>query len=39
MTGLPFVYQLDGRTAVLDAPPVPEGSARRPKTYEITIRR
>jgi hypothetical protein len=39
MTGLPFSYRLNGRTIVLDAPPVPEGAARRPTTYEITFRR
>jgi hypothetical protein len=39
MTGLPFIYRLNGRTIVLDAPPVPEGAARRPTTYELTFRR
>jgi hypothetical protein len=39
MTGLPFMYRLEGRTAVLDAAPLPDGVVRRPKTYEITIRR
>jgi len=39
MTGLPFIYRLNGRTIVLDAPPVPDGAARRPTTYEITFRR
>jgi hypothetical protein len=39
MSGLPFVYRIEGSTAVLEAPPAPEGAVRRPKTYEITIRR
>jgi hypothetical protein len=39
MTGLPFNYRIEGRTAVLDGPPVPDEASRRPKTYEITIRR
>ena len=39
MTGLSFLYQLNGRTVLLDAPPVPDGAARRPTTYEITFRR
>jgi hypothetical protein len=37
MTGLPFLYRLEGPTAILQAPPVP-GEDRKPKIYEITIR-
>jgi hypothetical protein len=38
MTGLPFLYRLEGPAAILQAPPVPGELDRKPKIYEITIR-
>jgi hypothetical protein len=38
MTGRPFLYRLEGRTAILESPPVPGEAVRRAKVYEITIR-
>jgi hypothetical protein len=39
MTSLPFIYRLEGQTATLQPPPIPGVAVRKPKIYEITIRR
>jgi hypothetical protein len=39
MTSLPFIYRLEGQTAALQPPPIPGVAVRKPKIYEITIRR
>ncbi len=38
MTGLPFLYRVEGPKAILEAPPLPSGTARKPKRYELTLR-
>ncbi len=38
MTGKPFVYRLDGKTAILEGPAAPGQDAKSSRSYEITIR-
>ena len=38
MTGSPFLYRVEGTKAILEAPPLPPGAARKSKIYELTLR-